>query len=399
MEEEQNIINKKPSLSNKYKILVDIQGIIIDDSDGTIIEYREVSDYMNRNFPARILTMNIQAKQFAKIMTLEKQSVNGFGELLSVRILNTPMSYEGILNKPFLDGEFKGLLKTNDSNYNFNSVIDENSQFYKRGGDLDPRIKISIILFREIELRFSISNDVNALYPNPKLSDVFINSLIKSNPGLKLVSSNFDHDPNLGLFLLRHMSFLDVIDLLELEVGFYKTDYLIFIEFGVLFFLNLSDNINVISKELERNLLLQVGRMEEMRFNKNITKLDDYNYMIGVSQSDVRVYKDTENTIRDSYSFITPSGKKIDYINALTRDITTIRKITEAIPIRKLENMQFEYLDVTISDNSIDFLNPISKLIYLDSFNTRRNYRLLKKEIVVKSSKSSLMKLTGFRNL
>lgn len=388
----------KPTPVNQYAIQVDIQGIVFQDEYGSRIEYREIADYNKNNFPVRILTIRVHPKEFAELFHLEKETVNGFGELYNVKLFVSPISDEGILNKAFEDGEFKGLLINNDSDYEFTSTIDEESLIYSKP-DRDPRTEITFYLYRENELTFSTSNNINFLYPNPKLSDVFINSLYKSNPNLKCIVSKFDHDPTLGLYLVRDMSFTDLIDTLEDEVGFYKTDYMCFVEYNILFFLNKSNEINCSNEELERAIHIQAGRLTEKRTTKLVIKMDDYNYACTVPIEKVRVVKDTKATIRKSYSYITPSGKKIDHINSLSRNTVTIRKVTEAEPIQKTNNIQYEMIEVVIDENSVNFLNPLSKIYFFDSNGVKRTYRMALKEINVVSSISSYVRIVGFRVL
>lgn len=383
---------------NRYTIQVDIQGMVLLDVDGCVISYREISDYVNSNFPARILSISLHPRRMAELLNMQKEQVNGFGELYNIKLFVTPLSDEGVLNKAFEDGEFKGIMLSNDSAYEIEEAIDEESKIYNMTS-LEPRVTVSFQLYRQNELTFSTSNGTNFLYPNPTVSAVFINSLLQSNPSLKCIVSKFDHDPNLGLFLVRHMSFTDLIELLEDEVGFYKTDYICFIEYGILFFLNKSNEINVTNKELERSLHIFAGRVNQGSTSKFISKMDDYNYGCTVANQNVKIFRDTKSSIRKSYSYITPSGKKIDYINSLSRNIETVRKLTEAVPIQKTYNIQYEIFDAKIDDNSVNFLNPLSKITYLDSNNVKRTYRMARKEISVVSSQSSYIRVSGFRIL
>ena len=390
--------NINPFPVNKYVINVDVQGLTFTDTTGSKIVYHEISDYLGSNFPARTLTISAHPTQLAKLLLMEKEEVNGFGQLYNLKLFVSPLSDEGMPNKAFEDGEFKALLINNESNFDTASAIDEESRVYKMNM-LEPRSSITFYLFRDFELKFSTSNKTNFLYPNPTVSDVFINSLMMSNPGIGCLVSKFDHDPQLGNFLVRDMSFTDLIDVLEDEVGFYVTDYICFLEYGNLFFLNRSNEVNCKNSILDNNFHLAAGRVNEVRTNKQIIKLDEKNYASTVSSSDIKIIKDSKSSIRKSYSYVTPSGKKIDYTNSLSRNITTIRKITEAIPIQKTPNIQYEMIDVKISDNSVDFLNPLTKIHYTDSNSVKRIYRMGKKEIQVVSSQSSYIRLTGFRVL
>lgn len=383
---------------NKYTISVDIQGMIFNDTTGSRIVYHEVSDYLKSNFPARTLTISVHPSQLAKLLLLEKQDVNGFGQLYNLKLFVSPLSDEGMLNKAFDDGEFKALLINNESNFDTPSSLDIESRVYKMT-PLEPRSTITFYLFRDYELSFSTSNKTNFLYPNPTISDVFINSLMMSNPGLTCIISKFDHDPQLGNFLVRDMSFTDLIDVLEDEVGFYVTDYICFLEFKNLFFLNRSNDVKCSNKVLDNNIHLGVGRINEVQTNKLIVKMDENNYACTVGSQNIKIIKDSKTSIRKSYSYITPSGKKIDFVNSLSRNITTIRKITEAMPIQKTPNIQYEMIDVTVDDNSVNFLNPLTKIHYIDSNSVKRIFRMGRKEINVVSSQSSYIKLIGFRVL
>lgn len=383
---------------NKYTIDVDIQGLLFNDTTGSRIVYHEISDYLGSNFPARTLTISAHPAQLAKLLLLEKKDVNGFGQLYNLKLFVSPLSDEGMLNKAFDDGEFKALLINNESNFDTSSALDEESRVYEMNS-LEPRTNITFYLFRDYELQFSTSNKTNFLYPNPTISDVFINSLMMSNPGLTCIISKFDHDPQLGNFLVRDMSFTDLIDVLEDEVGFYVTDYICFLEFKNLFFLNRSNDIKCQNKVLDNNLHIGVGRINETKTDRLITKMDETNFASTVGSQDIKIIKDSKSSIRKSYSYITPSGKKIDFTNSLSRNITTIRKITEAMPIQKTPNIQYEMIDVKIQDNSVNFLNPLTKIHYTDSNSVKRIFRMGKKEINVVSSQSSYIRLTGFRVL
>lgn len=395
-EEKKETKNLEPTAVNKYQINVEIGDIRLVDTDGIGITYKEICDYAKNNFPIRILTLTVNADTYHKINSLPKEEINGFKDLVKIQIDAHPLSGDGFLNKPFNDGEFYGMMKTSDSSNDYQSMIDPESSAYKSSAT-DFKTEINITLFRNTELRFATSNKLNTLYNNSTLTQIFFNSFVKTNPNIKLVVSKFDHNPNLGILPLRNMSFRNMIEFLEFEVGFYKTDYMMFLDYNIFFFLNKYNNINVKYKELEHNIHIKPARMDGQRTNRVVTKVDDYNYACTIGPNDYKVSKPTNKSFNNSYSYQTPSGKLINYENALSRNVTTIYKATEAVPIQKTPNIRYEYIDMSLLDNSVNFINPLTKITYIDSTRQMRIYRIIRKEIEVLSSRSSSMKLKGLR--
>ena len=395
-EEKKEEKNLTPTAVNKYQINVEIGDIKLSDEDGNAITYKEMCDYSKNNFPVRILTLKVNADAYHKINALPKETVNGFGDMVKVILDAHPVSADGFMNKPFMDGEFLGMMKTSDSSYDYQSVSDTDSPVYK-SQNADMKTEITINLFRPSELRFATSNKLNTLYNNATLNQIFFNSFTKTNPGIKLVVSKFDHDPNLGILPLRNMSFRNLIDFLESEVGFYKTDYMCFLEHNLFFFLNKLNNINVNYKALERNIHIEPARFDATRKNRSITKIDDYNYACTTDTGSIKVSKPTNKSFNNSYAYQTPSGKMINYENALSRNVITIYKATEAVPIQKTPTIRYEYIDLSVLDNSVSFINPLTRLTYTDSTRQIRIFRVIRKEIEVLSSLRSSIKLKGLR--
>lgn len=395
-EEKKEEKNMEPTPVNKYQIDVEIGEFKITDNDGCRIEYREVCDYTLNNFPIRILTLTLAGDLYHKIVSLPKEEINGFKDMIKLSIDAHPISNDGLLNKPFIDGVFYGMMKTSDSAIDYQSTIDTDSPAYKSQQN-DMRTTVSITLFRDTELRFSTSNKLNTLYNNASLTQIFFNSFIKTNPGIKLVVSKFDHDPQLGILPIRNMSFRNLIDFLEFEAGFYKTDFICFLEFNLFFFLNKLNNINVNYKDLERNIHIEPARMDETRKDRAIVKVDDYNYICTTDAGSIKVSKPTNKSFNNSYAYQTPSGKMINYENALSRNVTTVYKATEATPIQKTPTIRYEFIDISVLDNSVDFINPLTRLTYTDSTRQIRTYRTIRKEILVLSSLRSELKIKGLR--
>lgn len=387
-----------PTGVNKYQILVEISNSIkLADTDGITIIYQEVCDYENNNFPIRTLTLTLQSSQYSQIMYAQRDtSIPGFEDAYAINIATIPLISEAYLNKPFEDGEFIGLLQTSESNFEFIDTQDDSSAM-NRSGSVDPELTIKFTLYRRNELQFSLSNKTNTLYNNSTLSEIFFNSAFKTNPSNKLVVSKFDHDPLSGLLLMPNMSFLNVIQFLELEMGFYKTDFLLFLEFNLLFFLNKQNNINVNVKSLERNIFVKPIRMNNQHESRNIIKIDDYNYSCTTESKNIKIQKSSSKSFVKSYSYQTPSGKFIIHNNLLSRNTKTILKATEVVPLQKYNNIRYEYISVNVPDNSVNFINPLTKLYYIDSEGKQRTFRVCYKKIYVESSRQSKLSIKGFR--
>ena len=383
---------------NTYQIYAEISTLSFK-APTELVAYYEYHDYLKNNFPIRKLTIQMTHTKLITLRNCTKVDVNGFGEMYEVS-LNVKPNDNGSMHKPFSDGKFYGQLENNNSSLRINDGNDPDNKL-NQGIVQDTSTSVTLILYREDELNFSISNDLNAVYTNPTLSQVFINSLVRTNPTLKCIISDFDHDPSIGTFVVSPMCFTDVIKLLEREVGFYETKYLMYIEDSIMYFLNTGNVLNCENEKYETTLIVysDTGEASNEQKKSGILKSSETTYALSIPETSKYVEKVNNDTFKNTICYITPMGNRYVHENSLSRNIVTINKQTEVEPIKKLNNIQYEKISINVGNNAISILTPMSKIATYNDLNSVVVYRLYKKEISVVSNSTCSMSVEGMRIL
>lgn len=382
---------------NQYDITVDVSGLKFSSVDNaTRIEYREVSDYWRANFPTRTITINVPYGVVQKILcSKDKSDMNGI-KVYDMNILVAPKASSAFKNKAFNDGMFKAILQQNDTENDFNESMNESSRFLDREQG-ETRVPLTFVLYRESELKYSQNFKINAVMPNPKLSDIFMWALNKSNPTLKCCASKFETNPSMGLMVLPSRSFPDMIQMLDLEVGFFKTNPIQFIDHNVFFFLNRENNANVTNAKLSYTITVDISRSNDASTPKYIRKLDDQNYQMSISSSDISISISNSNSFGNSKKWIFPNGTTITQENSFSRNVDTIKKLTNVQPVLKLQAPVYEFADINLSDNSLNFITPLTTIRIMDAMGKPRVYRIARSELSVISGYTSSVVVRGFR--
>lgn len=382
---------------NQYDITVDVSGLKFSSIDNaTRIEYREISDYWKANFPTRTITINVPYGVVQKILcSKDKSDMNGI-KVYDMNILVAPKASSAFKNKAFNDGMFKAILQQNDTENDFNESMNESSRFLDREQG-ETRVPLTFVLYRESELKYSQNFKINAVMPNPKLSDIFMWALNKSNPTLKCCASKFETNPSMGLMVLPSRSFPDMIQMLDLEVGFFKTNPIQFIDHNVFFFLNRENNANVTNAKLSYTITVDISRSNDASTPKYIRKLDDQNYQMSISSSDISISISNSNSFGNSKKWIFPNGTTITQENSFSRNVDTIKKLTNVQPVLKLQAPVYEFADINLSDNSLNFITPLTTIRIMDAMGKPRVYRIARSELSVISGYTSSVVVRGFR--
>lgn len=382
---------------NQYDITVDVSGLKFSSIDNaTRIEYREISDYWKANFPTRTITINVPYGVVQKILcSKDKSDMNGI-KVYDMNILVAPKASSAFKNKAFNDGMFKAILQQNDTENDFNESMNESSRFLDREQG-ETRVPLTFVLYRESELKYSQNFKINAVMPNPKLSDIFMWALNKSNPTLKCCASKFETNPSMGLMVLPSRSFPDMIQMLDLEVGFFKTNPIQFIDHNVFFFLNRENNANVTNAKLSYTITVDISRSNDASTPKYIRKLDDQNYQMSISSSDINISISNSNSFGNSKKWIFPNGTTITQENSFSRNVDTIKKLTNVQPVLKLQAPVYEFADINLSDNSLNFITPLTTIRIMDAMGKPRVYRIARSELSVISGYTSSVVVRGFR--
>jgi hypothetical protein len=391
-------MNAAIDVPNTYSIFAEISNLSFSQPQQSITYY-EYHDYLKNNFPIRRLTITMSHTMLITLRNATKVEVDGYGEMYKV-VLSVKPSESGSQHKPFSDGIFYGQLQDNNSNLRLDDGNTTDSALFA-GTVQNTSTTVTFILYREDEISFSVSNDLNTVYTNPTLSQVFINSLVKTNPNLKCIISDFDHDPSLGTFVVPPMCFTDLVKLLEREVGFYDTNYLMYVEDSILYMLNTSNLLNCENDSLETNLIIysDTGDGSTEQKKVGILKNSETSYSVSIPETAKTVEKVNNESFKNTLCYITPSGKRFIHENALSRNMVTINKQTEVEPVKKQNNINYEKMSVTINNNAISILTPMSKIATYNDLKNMVIYRLYKKEIQVTSNSKATMILEGMRIL
>lgn len=382
---------------NQYDITVDVSGLKFSSTDNaTRIEYREVSDYWKANFPTRTITINVPYGVVQNILcSKNKADMNGI-KVYDMNVLVVPKASSAFKNKAFNDGAFKAVLQQNDTENDFNESVNERSRFLEMEQG-QTRVPLTFVLYRENELRYSQNFKINAVMPNPKLSDIFMWALNKSNPTLKCCASKFESNPNMGLMVLPSRSFPDMIQMLDLEVGFFKTSPIQFIDHNVFFFLNRENNANVTNAKLSYTLTVDISRSNDKSSPRYIRKLDDQNYQMSISSGDINISISNSNSFGNSKKWIFPNGTTVTQENSFSRNVDTIKKLTNVQPVLKLQAPVYEFADINLADNSLNFITPLTSIRIMDAMGKPRIYRIARSELSVISGYTSSVVVRGFR--
>lgn len=387
-----------PDNVNRYDITVDVSGLKFSSLDNhTRIEYNETADYWRANFPTRTLTIHVPYTDVQKVLcSQEKSDVNGI-KVYDMNVLVLPKKSNAFQNKAFNDGAFKAVLKQSDTSNDFRETIDSTRSriFDKEQGEM--RIPLTFILYRENELKFSQNFKLNAVMPDPTLSDIFMWALNKSNPTLKCCASKFESNPNMGLMIIPSRSFPDLIQMLDLEIGFFKTTPIQFIEHNIFFFLNRENNVNVTNKNMSFTISIDVSRDTNIPTPKYIRKLDDQNFNMSIDSSDINISVSNANSFGNSKKWIFPNGTTVSQENSFSRNVDTIKKLTNVPPVLKLQAPVYEFVDINITENALNFITPLTMLHLMDAMGKPRAYRIARSSISVTSGFSSSVVVRGFR--
>lgn len=391
--------NVTPKQTNNYRILVDINGVRCSDKLGNRIEYRFVADYENANFPIRMLTVWLQYGQAQQIFHSDKQAdEHGNQELFDIQVTTIPLNENGFQNKAFLDGEYRATIQENDTKMDFNHGANPKSMLWARDMT-DHKTKVVFYLHRENELRYSIDNRLNFVLTNPTITEAFRLGLTTSNPTTQLIMSEAESKAPMGLMIVKPQGFLDFVHLLEQEIGFFKTKPIHYCEQGILFFLNRENDPKVKQKILQNDITLKIGRNREKQVDRYIKKYDNQHYEVGVGAEDVETEIENQQVFQNSRLYITPGGTEFFHKMGMSRNPDTIYKMTEAPPVQKYPNLVREKIRITLPMLSVNFVNPLTKILMTDSMGQSREFRVSRFTTYVVSTLACKIQIEGFRVL
>lgn len=395
--------------ANKYTITVSFvnSNLVISDFPTTNknkitqrnVEFTEICNYFNARFPARVLRVTMNFDEIDRLFA-SRNEVSEEDKMFDVDILVTPVgSSEGVSHlMPIKSGSYKGLMKTNET---INSYLTTRNSRATVEQNASMTTDVEFILFKEPELRFSLNPNINFLYTGNNLMSMFVHMCCKAVGGMKMIISKLDHNPVVPKFLIPRMSLSDGIELFADEFGFYKSGHSLFVEDNIMYFLNKEENPRVTNNDLDYEILLDVnrytGRDNSQAYKQNIDSERSMITKINVDR--IKVFVNNNNVLKNDPIYISPSGKTSFTKNSSARNVDVIRKITEIPHIATYSNVQYEYIDLTLDDVSFINVNNLTKIVYIDSANNVRVYRVNFKYTRVVSNTITETRLQAFRIL
>lgn len=377
-------------------------GIIIDDTEANTdtrngdMHYHEEVDYIGNKFPTRVLTIKLYPTNISKLVNYRRSLRTNSKSLFNIELMVRPVGFKGkSLLKPFKDGKFKAVMAENDKLKSYYTKIDLEKRLQR---NVEEYVEITFFLFREEELQFGLSNNLNFLYKNTSLQNMFAHLFTKSNPTTKFVVSKFDHNPIPGKFLIPTMSLRESFRLLNDEFGFYKTGMMEFLENNTYYFLNTANDMGVTCKKLESifrlNVIKEPGDNSPKMFSKSKVAKE---MIVNINASDIDVYTDSKSIVDNQPIYVNASGEITGTNNTSARDVDTVRKITNIPNLVKDVNVSYEYITLSVRDISSIDVNPFTRIEYFDNSSNLRNYRVCKKETEIRSNKGLINTIVGMR--
>lgn len=390
--DDDEIINK-PRSENIYDLTVQLAGMILNEDNGNSISYEETKDFENSNFPVRKLTISLADKEILKLSTFKKDSSGLLDVTILVSFNNTK---DAVKNKPFNDGKFKALLQNGDFNIPLNEVSNDHS-LSKNADNIKIRTAV-LYLFRENELNCFDDDNINFLIKEVPLHNLLLFILNKFTK-FKFIASKPDHNPTIQTLLVPQTNLLDLFDLIDNDMGIYKSDYMLFLNESIVYFLNKDNDFQCRNTDLEFSINILVSKDGLGMKPRMVDKLSNENFTVTVGSGEAQVIRNDEQVIRSTINYIFPNGKKFKDVNLITRNVMTVRKVTNTQPLEKYKGLKREELTVSINNMGSNKWNPLSTILFVDSANKRRTFRVSKVLTRVVSRRSVSTKLKGFRLL
>ncbi|MGL5316985.1 MAG: hypothetical protein ACRC92_27245 [Peptostreptococcaceae bacterium] len=386
------IINK-PKFSNMYDLKVSLAGSTYSSESGNDIIYSEEKDFLNANFTSRILDITVFGEDIFTILNYKDTDANGMYDI----VINALPSQENLIqNKPIIGYKFKGLLRDGDAQASLRETLNlDTGQAVQHDR---PAVKtLTFVLFQEEEINLFDNDDINMLFSSIELKSL-INYTINKYTTFKYVISDLDHNPDVGNILIPHMNMLEFLTLMDRDCGLYKSKYSLFLNDDLVLYLTNTDNDpKCRNADLEFSLNIRVSQVGIDNKERTIDKLSNGNFSVIVNPGDAKVYTSPASKIGNSYNYIFPNGKRYINKHKLSRNVKTIKKITNVQPLEKYTDKAMETFEVLISSVAFPRINPITTIFFFNSNSQRVSYRVSKVRTIIRSRGNVQLKVTGYR--
>lgn len=380
-----------------YFLFVDIGGVKFRGADKDLISMMVEEDFIGNDFPVRILTIKCRDEKFHRMLNTEKVDVGKMKGLYKVMINYDMQLNKGNSNEPFLPGMYRGFLIETETtteegkeNESKTTQLEEYKAHYKT---------FSMYIYQTSELTFNTRFPKNTHIPlNATPMDIFVKLFSEYNPDMKCVVSPFENNNPIKTFPpIANLPFLDVVDLLDKELGFYRTRYFYYIYRGLFCFMNTDTNHNIIVEEYNNTFTIYPIRSEHDFKGYKIVQISDRSFGVTIKAEDIKIQTDVGLSFTKTEVFVNASSQILNTNYDASREQDTTKKVTDEETIPKDGNIRYETIEFTVEGFVDDKFSPFTVIIYPDSQLGRREYRLMGVKTVITSGDYSYTRLKGFR--
>lgn len=387
--------------ASPYNLNITIGNIKFSSSKLDMIRFDMEEDYIAQDYPIRVLTIGTTDDRFINMMqSAERVSVGGLDGLFKVRVgASFTMKVKGVNNEPILEGVYLGMLIETETNTKYEDT-------YKQKAREEFLIKgkyktFSMYLFAEQELTFNTKVPTNNhIVQNATLMETFGYLFNEFNPDMKYVVSPFDHNPKMGMLPpMSQLGFIDFLKFLEAEVGFYRTDFFYYIYKGLFCFMNMSNNHNIIIEDYNNTFTVYPLRNDFEQAGYKIVQISDRSYGVTIRSDRIKIWVDNKMSFKPTKVYVNADSTVVKSQQNISRKAQTIRKLTNIPHLDKEGNVRYEFIELTVDGFVDNKFCPFTVIVYLDTNNERREYRLIKCVTQIQSGDVSYTYLKGYRIL
>lgn len=382
----------KIAIPNTYVIGLDIGGIQFTRETGCSINFTELCDYKNLDFPIRKIEMAVPMKLAVRLYKLKGDVLPEFPKALATYVQILPVAKSRFQEKPMESGYYIGILQDNEIKMKIQDALNN------RNEDSASTTVVKLTLYKPGEIHYQSKSSINFNLPNPKPSEIIQYAFKQSFNNYELCMSKIENDKPLGRFIIPFTGFTDLLKYLDQEINLYSTKYYTCVEGNKFYLLNSDNNPNVENKELTTNLSVLVARHStEKVYPRVICKLGKTDYKIVESVDNVSVKVIGASSYRNNKIYVTPSGKHIKQTFPMSRNQEVVFKNSEVVPGKKLDNTVYEEITINCQGLPIQKFTPLSNIITVDASGNLRVYRCTYKEIYMRSHLEASVTIKGVR--
>lgn len=388
--------------ASPYFIYADIGGVKFSGGDKDIINFYMVEDFIENDFPIRILTIVCRDEKFHRLKKAPTQDITIDNKPVFKGLYKVMLNYDVQLNKgssneAVLPGSYRGMLVETEANSRYEDA-------YKAKKSLEEAFEghftvFSMYLFQNSELVFNTRMPaITHMMQNPTLMDAFTKLFSDFNPDMQMVVSPFDHNPKLGMLPpIANVPFTEVIESFDREFGFYRTGYFYYIYRGLFCFMNMANNHNIIVPNLNNTFTIYPIRNEYDLLGYKIVQISKVSYGARIKQSDIEIKNDATLSFKPTEVYINADSTLKSIQHPLSRNAVTIKKATSVPHVEKDAGIQYETIEFKLDGFVDSKFGPFTVIIYLDTEDERREYRVIGIETYIQNADVSYTKIKAFR--